>query len=136
MKSVSEKEAKDAAAVLDKLKLTFEKLNFDLFPADNTLTVWLTDKHKAVLASLTESLKKQKDLSAEIVSDIATKTEHARTEIKISTTDHDTVIESIDASIKLLQDDAQSKELDRLLLSRSDGKSKFRRLLWFFLVVS
>ncbi len=119
MKSVSEKEAKDAAAVLDKLKLTFEKLNFDLFPADNTLTVWLTDKHKAVLASLTESLKKQKDLSAEIVSDIATKTEHARTEIKISTTDHDTVIESIDASIKLLQDDAQSKELDRLLKEKT-----------------
>ena len=119
MKSVAEKEAKDAAAALDKLKPTFEKLNFDLFPVDNTLTVWLTDKQKAVLTSLTESLKKQKDLCAEIVSDIATKTENARTEIKISTNDHDTVIESIDASIKLLEDDAQSKELDRLLKEKT-----------------
>lgn len=115
MKSVAEKEAKEAASVLDKHKATFDNLNFELFAADSTLTVWLTDKYKAVLNSLIENLKKQKDLSAKIISDITTKTENSWVEIKVSTTDHDKIIESIEASIKLFKEDAQSKELDRLL---------------------
>jgi len=119
MKSVAEKEAKDAAAVLDKHKATFDKLNFDLFPADNTLTAWLTEKHPAVLTAFTDNLKKQKDLSAEIVSDITGKAEDARAEIKISTAEHDTLTEGIDAAIKLLKEDAQSKELERLLKEKT-----------------
>lgn len=119
MKSIAEKEAKDAAALLDKYKTTFENLNFDLFPAENTLTVWLTDKHTVVLSSLIENLKKQKDLSAEIVSDITSKEEKARAEIKISTSDHETITKSIDDAIEILKEDAQSKELDRLLKEKT-----------------
>ncbi len=119
MKSVAEKEAKDAASVLDKLKATFEKLNFDLIPADSTLAAWLTEKYPAVLSSFTNNLKKQKNLSTEIISDISGKVVNVRAEVKISTANHDTHIEEIDAGIKLLKDDAQNKELERLLKEKT-----------------
>ena len=115
IKSIAEQDAKNALTLLDKSKNVFEKLNFDLFPEDTTLITWLTEKHSKILSSLQADLIKQKALATNIISDISTKVINDRTGIKIETLNHDTIIEAIDASIKLLKDDQQNVELDKLL---------------------
>lgn len=119
IKSVAEQNAKQAIEQLGLVKDGFVKLNFDLFPTENSLTVWLTEKYPQILISLKQELSNQKSLATNIVSDIATKTANNRTEIKISVTNHDTIITGIDASIKTLRDDEQSVELDRLLKAKT-----------------
>ncbi len=119
IKSVAEQEAKNAAIQLDKLKSELDKLNFNLFPADTTLTAWLTEKYPKVLSSLQEILLTQKALSANIIADITAKTINKRNEIKVGVSDHDTIIEAINASIKLLRDNQQSTELDKLLKAKT-----------------
>lgn len=131
IKSVAEQEAKNAAESLDKLKAVFDKLNFDLFPADATLTAWLTEKHPVVLSTLQENILTQKILATNIISDITSKTINKRAEIKISIANHDAIIEAIDASIKLLQDDEQDKELAKLLKSKTTLAHKEKLELHF-----
>lgn len=131
IKSVAEQEAKNAADTLDKLKAGFEKLNFDLFPADATLTAWLTEKYPLILSTLQENILTQKTLATNIISDITSRTINERTEIKINITDHDTIIEAVDASIKLLRDDEQDKELEKLLKSKTTFVHKEKLELHF-----
>jgi ABC-type transport system involved in cytochrome c biogenesis ATPase subunit len=119
IKSVAEQESKNAADQLGKSKSELEKLNFDLFPADNTLTAWLKEKHPKFLSSLQENIANQKTLATNIISDITSKTINNRSGIKISVTDHDSVTQTIDASIKLLKEDKQSVELEKLLKSKT-----------------
>jgi len=119
IKSVAEQNAKQATTQLDKVKTGFEKLNFDLFLAENSLTFWLTEKHPNILSALQKALLDQKTLATNIISDITTKTANNRTEIKISVTAHDTIVLAIDASIKLLRADEQSIELDKLLKAKT-----------------
>ena len=59
IKSVAEENARKAQEALEKVKQAFEKLNFDLLPDDNTLTVWLTEKYPSELEALKQILSKQ-----------------------------------------------------------------------------
>ena len=119
IKSVAEQNAKQAIEQLDLVKDGFTKLNFDLFAAENSLTVWLTEKHPEILISLKQELSNQKALVANIISDIKTKIANNRTEIKISISNHDIVIANIDASIKSLRDDQLSIDLNKLLTAKT-----------------
>lgn len=119
IKSVAEKNAKTATSKLVTLKTGLEKLNFDLFPPDTTLTAWLTEKHIIILTTLKEELLGLKTLATNIISDITTKTINERKEMKVSTINHDTIVESIDASINLLHDDKQNEELEKLLKTKT-----------------
>ena len=127
IKSVAEQNAKQAQEKLDKAKQNYENLNFDLFPQDNTLAVWLTEKYPNELEALKQKLSDQKTLAQNIVSDIESKTANERAEIKISVEQHTTIDSAIDASIKLLKEDEQSKELEKLLNSKIllEHKEKF-----------
>src|SRR5690606_20041889 len=127
IKSVAEQNAKQAQEKLDKAKGNYENLNFDLFPQDNTLTVWLTEKHSKELEALKLKLTEQKTLAQNIVSDIQNKTATERTELQISVEQHTTIETAIDASIKLLKEDEQSKELGKLVNSKTllEHKEKF-----------
>jgi len=115
IKSVAEQKAKDAAIELSTAKLSFEKLIFDLFPADNTLTAWLLEKNPKFLSSLQESLVSQKKLATTIIADISAKVINNHSEIKISVVGHTTVSDAIDGSINLLKSGKQSEEIARLL---------------------
>ena len=119
IKSVAEQDAKNAQARLDQIKAGFDKLSFDLYPDENTLTVWLTEKYPQVLFSLKQTLANQKTLAANILSGLSIKIANKWTEIKISVDDHDTIIKAIDASIKLLRENEQSAELDKLMNAKT-----------------
>lgn len=127
IKSVAEQNAKQAQEELDKAQKNYENLNFDLFPQDNTLTVWLTEKYPNELEVLKQKLLEQKALAQNIVSDIQSKTANERAEIKINVEQHTTIETALDNSIKLLKEDEQSKALDELLKAKTllEHKEKF-----------
>nr|WP_302328340.1 MULTISPECIES: AAA family ATPase [unclassified Sphingobacterium] len=127
IKSVAEQNAKQAQEKLDKVKGNYENLNFDLFPQDNTLTVWLTEKYSNELETLKQKLSEQKTLAQNIIADIQRKTANEREEIQISVEQHTAIETAIDNSIKLLKEDEQSKELEKLLNSKTllEHKEKF-----------
>src|SRR5690606_3793000 len=127
IKSVAEQNARQAQEKLDKAKEYYENLNFDLFPQDNTLTVWLTEKYPNELEALKLELAEQKTLAENIVSDIQSKTANERAEIKISIEQHTTIETAIDTLIKNLKEDEQSKELEKLLTTKTllEHKEKF-----------
>lgn len=114
IKSIAEQNATQAQKNLNEIKVSFEKLTFDLFPVGNILTAWLTENYPTVLTSLKENLSAQKTLTSNIVADITAKTANKRTEIKTSVADHDTIISAIDESIKVLKEDSQIAELTKL----------------------
>ncbi len=127
IKSVAEKNAKQAQEKLDKAQGNYESLNIDLFPQDNTLTVWLTEKYPNELEALKLKLAEQKTLAQNIVSDIQNKTTTGRKELQISIEQHTMIETDIDASVKLLKEDEQSKELEKLLNLKTllEHKEKF-----------
>lgn len=127
IKSFAEQNAKQAQEKLAKAKGHYENLNFDLFPQDNTLTVWLTEKYPKELEALKLKLTEQKSLAQNIVSDIQNKIVNERSELQISVGQHSTIETTIDASVKLLKEDEQSKKLEKLLNSKTllEHKEKF-----------
>lgn len=127
IKSAAEESAKKAQESLKKVKQAFENLNFDLFPQDNTLTVWLAEKYPNELELLKKGLSKQKTLAENIVSDIQSKTANERTEIKVSTEQHNTIETTIDESIRTIKEDKQAKQLAKLLKAKTalEHKEKF-----------
>jgi ABC-type cobalt transport system, ATPase component len=127
IKSVAEQNAKQAQEKVDKAKNSYENLNFNVFPHDGTLTSWLTEKYPTELEALKQKLKEQKTLAENIVSDIQNKTANERAEIKVSIEPHTTIETALDASIKLLKEDEQSKALENLLKEKTllEHKEKF-----------
>jgi energy-coupling factor transporter ATP-binding protein EcfA2 len=119
IKSVAEQNAAQAQNNLNEIKTGFEKLPFDLFPADNILTAWLNENYPKVLASLKENLSAQKTLTSNIITDITSKTANKRIEIKTSVADHDTIVSAIDESIRVLREDEKSAELTKLLNAKT-----------------
>jgi energy-coupling factor transporter ATP-binding protein EcfA2 len=127
IKSVAEQNAKQAQEKLDEIKKKYANLNFDLFPQNNTLTVWLTENYPNELDALKAKLTEQKTLAQTIISDIQNKTATERVALQI-TVEHLTIIETnIDTQIKILKEDEQSKELEKLLDSKTflEHKEKF-----------
>lgn len=127
IKSVAEDDAKKSQNVLNRVKQNFEKLNFDLFPKDNTLTDWFTENHPKELEILKQGLSEQITLSENIVSDIQNKTANNRTEIRTSVDGHTTIFDAINASLKAFQEDEQGNELEKLLKKKLflEHKEKF-----------
>ncbi len=127
IKSVAEENARKVQEALEKVKQAFEKLNFDLFPDDNTLTVWLTEKYPNELKALKQKLSEQKALAQNIISDIQNKTANERTEINISTKQHAKIETAIDKSITVLKENEQAKQLEKFLKAKTllEHKEKF-----------
>lgn len=127
IKSVAEQNAKHAQDKLLEIKTGLEKLPFDLFPTENTLTAWLNENYPQILISFRENLLKQKALSTNILSDITNKTANERIELKISVAEHDLIISAIDERIKVLNNNEQTTELNKLLKAKTylSHKEKF-----------
>lgn len=127
IKSVAEENAKKAQEAIEKVKQTFEKLSFDLFPKDSTLTAWLNEKYPNELEALKKKLSEQKTLAQNIISDIQNKTANKRAEIEISTVQHANIEKAIDESIRVIQEDEQAKQLAKLLKAKTllEHKEKF-----------
>ena len=119
LKSVAEKEAKEAQTVIDNIKSGFQKIPFTQFPEENTLTVWLKENYEDKLAQFKQTLEKQKELSEQIVLDIETKKVSSYTAIQINTTSITEIITAIDEKIKQFSEDEQSKALTELLKKKT-----------------
>lgn len=119
LKSKAEQNAKGAQDRLSKIKSEYEKLNFDQFPKDNSLTIWLSEKHPKLIPIINESLTRQKQLSESIIADISAKIPDNRAEIIISTVGHDIIIKDIEESTKLPNDNKIFTELKRLLTEKN-----------------
>ena len=132
MKSIAEENANKAQESLEKVKQAFEKLNFVLFPEDNTLSVWLTEKYPKELEALKKKLSEQKTLAQNIVSDIQNKIANERTEIKISTEYHNTIETALDKSIKVIEEGEQAKQLAKLLKAKTLLEHK-EKLIYFII---
>ena len=119
IKSIEEENVKKAKEFLKDIKQKFEKLNFDIFPDENTLTVWLSKKYPSILASLQQTLSGQKTLAADVVLDIETKTANKRIEVKTNVIGYATIESAIDTTIKMLNENEQSKELEKILKKKT-----------------
>ncbi|MEI2696773.1 MAG: AAA family ATPase [Saprospiraceae bacterium] len=127
IRSVAEESAKNAQAALNKEKQIFEKFDFDLFPDNNTLTIWLSEKYPNEFNEINKTLSEQKMLAENIISDIKNKTVNDRSEINTSIEDHVVINEAIDATIEGFQDDEQSKKLKKFKERKTylEHKEKF-----------
>lgn len=127
IKSVAEENAKKSLEAIEKVKQAFEKLDFDLFPNDNTLAVWLAEKYPNELEAIKKQLAEQKTLARNIILDIKSKTANERKEIKISTEQYTIIEMAIDESIRVIREDEQSKLLLKLLKTKTllEHKEKF-----------
>lgn len=119
VKSAAELDANKAREVINNILESYEKLSFELFPEENVLSVWLNEKYPILLNQLKKDLKDQKLLSENIISDLKGKTTNPRIEYQIATTEHDSIEKDIDELIKLLNDDEQNKELERLIKEKT-----------------
>ncbi len=114
IKSQAEMSAKTANAQLDAVRLAFEKLSFDLFPADSILTTYLTANHLDILNGLLANLTLQKELCKQVISDISTKTPTKRSGQKTDSSIIDTVVTSIENDAQSFQDGGKSAKLAEL----------------------
>ena len=119
IKSAAESDAQRAQAALNMIKEKYEKLNFDLFPAENIIGAWLAEYHPAVLAALKEDLAGQKSFSLEIISDITGKTPREREEKRTSVASLDEIMRAIDETVDRLKKDEQGAELNILMKDKT-----------------
>lgn len=114
IKSSAEQEFKDAKANIDKIKAAFEKLNFDLFPNENTLTTWLTENSNESLTAWEKDIINTKKLSDLIISDLVSKTPNQRTEVKVSLSAFESISKAIESKVEILKNDKQHVEVLKL----------------------
>lgn len=114
LKSQAEQTAKDAQSLLDRIKAAFEKLDINLFPDGNVLTVWMATNHLHTLNTYKEKLQKQNDLAVNIISGIENKTANKIEAYQISDDDLDTISRGLDETIKSLNESDQTTALEKL----------------------
>ncbi|QXU44129.1 AAA family ATPase [Pedobacter sp. D749] len=114
IKSVAEENANKALESLNAAKGFYEQLDVELFPTENTLTNYLSEKYAENLTSWKEQLAAQSKLALEIVKDIAAKTATERKELATDATFHLTIDSTLDEVIKSLADEEQGKKLEEL----------------------
>lgn len=115
IKSEAEQNAKNSELILTSIKNQLTKLDFNLFPEENRLSIWLNEKYSTELQILKVALSRQKQLTTELILDINSKTANRHDELQTNTLMHDTIISAIDESIALLNEDEQHIRLKELL---------------------
>lgn len=115
LKSVAEQEAKTANEKLIKFNKDYEKLDFNQFPENDTLTVWLKEKYENDLTKIEEELKKQEELKQALVTNISSKEDLALVEMQLNLSTLETISNTIDTDIKAFEEDEQTKKLSELL---------------------
>lgn len=115
LKSVAEQESKDALILIDKLKNVFQKIEFDQFPHDNTLTEWLNENYPDTLADLLNNLAVQEELANIIIQNLEYKQLDKYTSVQTDIKSLSEIELVINSKIKNIQEGELSKELDKVL---------------------
>ncbi|MBE8715762.1 AAA family ATPase [Cellvibrio polysaccharolyticus] len=119
IKSVAEQEARTENEKLIKIKEEYEKLDFDKFPEDDTVTAWLKEKYETELTKIEDQLKKQAAISESIISSINKKNDFPLVEMQLDLDSLDTISTEIDIEIKAFEEDEQTKNLADLLQQKT-----------------
>ncbi len=96
LKSEAEGKLTKAQEKIDKIRLAYLNLNFDFFPENNNLTIWLNEKHPEILNSLKTQVSDAKKLVAEMVTACQTAITSTFTSVQIGTNVHDTLIQDLE----------------------------------------
>jgi len=127
IRSIAEQNAKQAQEVLDNKRKEYEELNFDLFPDENILSIWLNENYPQELHKIKQNISEQKILSDKIIYNICNKIVDNLTEKQVSN-EYLTMIEIANIElVKDLKNDEQIKQLDKLLEAKTflEHKEKF-----------
>ena len=109
IKSLVEKEAKEATEKVQKYKNQYERLDFNLFPETDTLTVWLKDNYPKHLEEIKNSIVNQNDLSNLIANSLEKLSENANTKSLLDYSFFDKFVKKIDEQIKSLENTEQNQ---------------------------
>lgn len=111
LKSDAEKDLKSATNRLLKFKSDLEKIDFDLFPKNHLLTIWLAKESPAYLKLIRSKIDNQRELSKKLIQSINNKKVEDFNETKIDLEKHKRILNKVDASIKVLKDSKEDLEL-------------------------
>lgn len=115
IRSLAEKDAKDANQTIENGIKAFEKLNFDLFPEDNILSNWLNDGFADNLNKIKEDLTKQKQLCSDVIEILKRKERIAGIPaFQISISDFEVFEMKIKEKLDLLVDSKANAENEKL----------------------
>lgn len=114
IKSVAEENANKALETLNAAKSFYDQLDVELFPDENTLTNYLSEKHAESLSSWKEQLAAQSKLALEVIQDITAKTAIERKELATDVSLHLTIHLTLDEIVKSLADEEKGKKLEEL----------------------
>jgi len=114
IKSQAEQDARSANERLDGLRIGYESLTFDQFPEEGLVTIYMTQSHSAVLASMRKNLDELSALSKNLIADIKNKKANKRTALQVDTSPLDKIIISIQKSIDVSAGDEQARRLTEL----------------------
>ena len=115
IKSIAEKEAKDAQELINNGIIAFEKLSFDLFPENNILTNWMKEANPAILEKLKNVFEKQESLSTEIIENLRNKKINKKVmPLQVSIEDHLQLEKNIDAKLLVLTDNKPDPDFEKL----------------------
>lgn len=114
IKSLVEKEAKEATEKVQKYKNQYESLDFNLFPETDTLTVWLKDNYPKHLEEIKNSIVNQNDLANLIANSLEKLSENANTKSLLDYSFFDKFVKKIDEQIKSLENTEQTRILSEL----------------------
>lgn len=131
IESQVEQEANELREKLTKAKKFYNELNFDLFPPNNVLTLWLNEKYPIELEKMKEALVEQHELTRKISDDIKNEVIETRIEIKVDTSCFEDINLDIDNLINFLEKDEQTKKLDELLKLKLNLEHKERLNIHF-----
>lgn len=114
VKSVAERTMKECQNQLNLIKSDIEKIQFDLFPKDNILSIWLEKNYPKIMISTKRKLREQKAQIDNIISDVNKRVINERAELITSVACFDEIIVQIDKNIGQFSRNEQSNELDKL----------------------
>ena len=114
IKSVAEKNAADAIALVNTCQVRMEKLNFNLLADDSILHKWLEETHPECLKKIKEAILTQSGLSTFVLDDLKNLSVGDRQECVIDAADLDVIVTKIEASIKELAQANPSLQIEEL----------------------
>ncbi|RPH24416.1 hemin importer ATP-binding subunit [Citrobacter youngae] len=119
IKSVAEQDAKTAIEELAEVIDSYEAIDFNQFPENEVLTIWLNDRYENGLSNLLGDLQRQKTLCQVIIECVNDKKDINTSEVQLDLSFIDDVESKVDEEIQAYEEDEQTKRLASLLESKT-----------------
>lgn len=95
IKSIAEENSRKAQKIIEIDRQIFERINFDIFPDEHTLTLWLNEKYPQQVDNWKQKFELQKSVSKSIISNIQVKSAKSYDEILIDVEEINVIIKPV-----------------------------------------